>query len=142
MFPVPPPYAKFVMQRQTFMPHQMWSDLVSLIITNGCVADCSLFINWACVACTYCPVGQGNVNPEPPAMSIVTLTSPIMDQMLQAHMWDWISSDLPMLQQHAGSVTTAYKASLNLLAMEFHERKEANEQHAMVASVPKRPLAG
>ena len=84
MFPVPPPCTKFVMQRQSFTPHQLWSDLVSLIITNGCVADCGLFLHWAHVACTYRPPGQGNVDPEPPATSIVTLILPIANQTLQA----------------------------------------------------------
>ena len=51
MFPVSSPYTEFVMQRQMFTPHQMWMDLVSLIIANGHVVDCSLFINWAHAAC-------------------------------------------------------------------------------------------
>ena len=53
MFPVPPLYAEFVMQWQTFMPRQLWSDLVLLVIADGHAADCSLLINWAHVACTY-----------------------------------------------------------------------------------------
>ena len=137
MFLVPPPYTKFVMQRQSFTPHQLWSDLVSLIITNRCAADCGLFLNWAHVACTYRPPGQGNVDPEPPATSIITLIPPIANQTLHACVWDWVSANLPTLQQCAGSVTTAYEASLNLLATEFRERREAEDRQATVAAALK-----
>ena len=128
MFLVPLPYTKFVMQRQSFTPRQLWSDLVSLIIANGRAADCGLFLNWAHVACTYHPPGQGNVDPEPPANSIVTLIPPIADRALQARVWDWVSADLPTLRQRASSVMTAYEASLNLLATEFRERREAEDR--------------
>ena len=128
MFLVPMPYTEFVMQRQSFTPCQLWSDLVSLIIADGCTADCGLFLNWAHVACTYCPPGQGNVDPEPPATSIITLIPPMANQTLQAHVWDWVSANLPTLQQRAGSVMTAYEASLNLLATEFRERREAEDR--------------
>ena len=129
MFPVPPPYTKFfVMQRQSFTPRQLWSDLVSLIITDRRAADCGLFLNWAHGACTYRPPGQGNVDPEPPATSIVTLIPPMANRTLQARVWDWVLANLPTLQQRAGSVMTAYEASLNLLATEFRERREAEDR--------------
>jgi len=117
---IPPVYAKFVMQCQKFMPHQLTTDLVPFIEANNHMQLCQPLLDWIRMVSTYHPIVAPAVNPTLPVTHGVNLELPLSDPLLQNQQWDWASLDLPSLHERTGGVMVAYNASMATLTNNFN----------------------
>ena len=97
MMPVPHAYVRLLYNR-TLTPQQAWQEVAEQIILDGRSVDCSRFLDFLRVACTFRPVPNNGVDPTPPATAQADpLTVPLTDAKLKGQIWAWLARDLPAL---------------------------------------------
>lgn len=97
MMPVPHAYVRLLHNR-SLTPQQAWQEVAEQIILDGRAADCSHFLDFLRVACTFRPIPNNGAAPAPPATAQPqALTLPLTDDRLKRQIWAWLVRDLPAL---------------------------------------------
>ena len=86
------------MHDRALTPQQAWQQVGEQVIADHRTADCEIFLDFLCAACTYHTPAALAVGPDTPATAqTLPLVTPFADNALRHQVWGWLARDLPAL---------------------------------------------
>ena len=125
----------YCLLRGAFTPRTFWTDVIGQVLLDNCAADCTVLVNWACVAFTYDGPRDLARNNTIPLVALNCLQVPISAKVLKQETWKWVTADPPKLAQQATTLEAQFlQQNMAMSQLLQQQVDKATAAHAAAAT--------